>query len=187
MFQNNVPFRSWISKRNSTLIDNAEDLDIAMLMYNLLEYSQNYYKASGSLWNYYRNEIDNINGNVSDDKLFKYETNSRERPRLCEILGDTNRPQQPAVSTLNVKVTIPLKKFFWRILDLPLINCKIELDLTWTKDCVLIEHDDIKTGINFMITNTKLYVPAVSLSINDNIKILENIKERFKRTNIGLK
>ena len=69
-------FRSCISKINSTLIDNAEDLDIVMLMYNLLEYSKNYFVAGG-LWNYYRDEIDNISGNASEGKSFKY------KPRRC--------------------------------------------------------------------------------------------------------
>ena len=54
VFKINVPFRSCISKIDSTLIDNAEDLNIAMLMYKLLEYSQHYSMISGSLWNYYR-------------------------------------------------------------------------------------------------------------------------------------
>ena len=63
-----------MSKINSTLIDNAEDLDIVMLIYNLLEYGQNYSKTSGGLWNYYRDEIDDVNDNVSNGKLFKYKT-----------------------------------------------------------------------------------------------------------------
>ena len=58
-FKNDAPFRSCISKINSTLIDNAEDLDIVMPIYNLLEYPQNCFVTSGSLWNYYRDEIDN--------------------------------------------------------------------------------------------------------------------------------
>ena len=53
-FKNNAPFRSWISKINKTFIDNAEDLDIIIPMYNLLEYSENFSKTSGSLKNYYR-------------------------------------------------------------------------------------------------------------------------------------
>ena len=53
-----------MSKINSTLIDNAEDL----------EYGQNYSKTSGGLWNYYRDEIDDVNDNVSNGKLFKYKT-----------------------------------------------------------------------------------------------------------------
>ena len=56
-FKNNAPFFSCISKINRVLIENAEDLDIVMPMYNLLEYSKNYSKTSGSLWNYYRDEL----------------------------------------------------------------------------------------------------------------------------------
>ena len=55
-FKNNVPFTSCISKINNALIDNAEDLDIVIPMYNLIEYSKNYSKTSGTLWNYYRDE-----------------------------------------------------------------------------------------------------------------------------------
>ena len=73
-FKNNAPFRSCISKINSTLIDNAEDLDMVMLMYNLLEYSLNYSVTLGKLWNYYRDEIDDVDDNASDGKSFKYKT-----------------------------------------------------------------------------------------------------------------
>ena len=51
VLKNNAPFTSCISKINNTLIDNAEDLDIVMPMYNLLEYSKNYRKTTGNLWN----------------------------------------------------------------------------------------------------------------------------------------
>ena len=66
--KNNAPLISWISKINNTFIDNAEDLDIVMPMYNLLEYSDNYSVTSGSLWNYYRDEVnDDENENYDDD------------------------------------------------------------------------------------------------------------------------
>ena len=55
-FKNNASFISCISKVNNTLIDDTEDLDIVMPMYNLLEYSKNYSKTRGSFWNYYRDE-----------------------------------------------------------------------------------------------------------------------------------
>ena len=55
-FKNNAPFINCISKINGVQIDNAEDLDVVMPMYNLLEYSKNYRKTTGSLWNYYRDE-----------------------------------------------------------------------------------------------------------------------------------
>ena len=70
----------------------------------------------------------------------------------------------------------------WRSLDLSLINCEIELDLLWTKDCVLIEQNNNITGVNFVVTCTKLYVQVVTFSVNDNINFLENIKQGFKRT-----
>ena len=63
-----------------------------------------------------------------------------------------------------------------------LIYCEIELGLKWTKNCVLIEEDDNITGATFKITSTKRYAPVVTLSINDNINFLENIKQGFKRT-----
>ena len=95
--------------------------------------------------------------------------------------GDANRPPVPA---LNVEVTIPLKyrSNFWRSLDLPLINCEIEHEISWTNGCVWIEQNNNITGMNFLITSTKLYIPVVTLFINDNIKFLENTKQRFKRT-----
>ena len=65
---------------------------------------------------------------------------------------------------------------------MPLINCEIELDLSWAKHCVLIEQNNNITGVNFVITTTKLYVPVVALFINDYIKFLEKIKQGFKRT-----
>ena len=79
ILKNNTPFISCISKINGVLVENAEDLDIVMPMYNLLEYSKNYSKASDSLWNYYRDEltddtIDNNgpNKNIIKSKSFKY-------------------------------------------------------------------------------------------------------------------
>ena len=98
--------------------------------------------------------------------------------------GDAGDADRPAVPISNVEVTIPLKYLgkFWIFFYLPLINCEIELDLSWTKDCVLIEHNRGKltynniTGLNFMITSTKRYVPIV-ISI-----FFENIKQGFKRT-----
>ena len=143
-----------------------------MTMYNLSEHSQNHSIKSERSWNYYRDKID---VDVSDVTSFKYKT---------KIVGKTPEiPPQPGNAgdanwaTLNVEVTIPLKYLsnFWRFLDLPLIKCEVELDLPWAKNCVLIEHINT-AGVKFMITCTKLYVPVVILSINDNINFLEKIK-----------
>ena len=78
----------------------------------------------------------------------------------------------------HVEVTIPFEYLsnFWRFFDMPLINCETDLDLSWTKSCALIEHHDNIRGVNFMITSIELDVPVVTVSINDNINFLENIK-----------
>ena len=80
-FKNNAPFIGCISKINNTLIDNSEVLDVAMPMYNLLEYSKNYSKTTVSLWNYCKDELtddtndnNNLNKNVINSKSFKYKT-----------------------------------------------------------------------------------------------------------------
>ena len=134
-FKNNTLFRLCIIKINSTLIDNAEHLSIVMLMYNSWEYSQNYSITSGSLWNYYRNEIDNADDNALDCKSFQCKTKiigkTEERPQRPAQTGpdqDTNpwpQTNQPPIPPLNTEVVFPLKylSYFWRSLDLPLINC----------------------------------------------------------------
>ena len=84
---------------------------------------------------------------------------------------------------------------FWRSFDLSLINCEIELDLSQSKDCVICEilrrpevgRDNPvdatqKIYATFQVNNGKLYVPVIILSINHNIKFLENIRQGFKRT-----
>ena len=142
----------------------------------------------GSLWNYYRDEIDDVDDNASDGKSFNYKTKTEgktpQRPAQPDPDQDGNSRPRPPLPSLNVEVTIPLKCLskFRRFLDLPLINSEIELDLSWTNDCVFSQHDSNIAGAKFQINNAKLYVPVGTLSINDNIKFLENIKQGFKRT-----
>ena len=138
--------------------------------------------------NYYQDQIDDVGDNASDDKSFKFKTkivgNTPEKPLQSENQGDANQPAQKATPTSNVEVTAPLKYLgnFWRFLYLTLINREVALDLSQAKNIVLIEHHNNVTGVNFRISSTKLYVPVVTLSINNNIKLLENIKQGFKRT-----
>ena len=102
----NAPFISCISKINGELVENAEDLDIVMPMYNLLEYSKNYEKTSGSLFNYYRDEpnkaeIANDNGainiSIRNSKSFDYKT---------EIIGSLDAGEDEKE---DVTIAIPLK------------------------------------------------------------------------------
>ena len=104
VFKNNTPFINCISKINSIKIDNAEDLDVVMPMYNLLEYSKNYRKTTGSLWNYYRDEpnssagANNITHLISNSESFDYKANFMENR-----LANTNLTKN------NVKVVVPFK------------------------------------------------------------------------------
>ena len=94
---------------------------------------------------------------------------------------------------------MPLKHLsnFWRTLDIPLINCEINLILTWSENCVLTSKATRKanldvnpaitavnnpTNATFKITDTKLYVPVVTLSTKDDNNFLEQLKSGFKRT-----
>ena len=127
VFENNAPFINCITKINGIKIDNAEDLDVVMSMYNLLEYSKNYRKTTGSLWNYYRDQPSNPLSTNSES--FKYKAN---------IVGKTP-PNNDSLT--DAEVVIPLKYLsnFWRSLGIPLINCETELILTWSKNCVLAD------------------------------------------------
>ena len=85
----------------------------------------------------------------------------------------------------NVKLVVPLKYVsnFFRSLELPLVNCKIDLELTWHKDC-MISSENAAAGqvVSFMITYTKLYVPIFTLSTKDNTNLTKQLNEDFKRT-----
>ena len=72
---------------------------------------------------------------------------------------------------------VPLKYLsnFWKTLEMPLINCKINLILTWSENCV-ISSATADQATTFAITDTKLYVPIETLSIDDNAKLLEKLK-----------
>ena len=141
-FKNNAAFINCISNINGIKIDNAEDLDVVMPMYNLLEYSKNYKQTTGSLWNYYRDEPSNPLSSKSES--FKYKTSiTGSTYNIDEKITDddeVDNPQYDAnkVGKKETKVVIPLKYLsnFWRSLNIPLINCEIELILTWSKNCV---------------------------------------------------
>ena len=172
-----------------------------MPMYNLLEYIKNYRKTIGSLYNYYRDELTNDgndnnfdNRNVVNSEAFKYKN---------KITGNTYNVDAGAQGydvnkngTQKIELAIPLKYLgnFWRALNIPLISCEVFLELKWRKNCVItslerrqvdagppVVRDNATTGATLSITNCKLYVPVVTLSKDDEIKLLTNLKSLFKR------
>ena len=166
-FKNCAPFRKCITEINETFIDEVKH--IAMLMYNLIEYSDNYSDTSGSLWQFKRDEIEaNLDLTVDGNNIQNNSSSFKYKSSLI-----TNRN--------NVKIAVPLKYLsnIWRLLEMPLINCKIELSLSWDTNCVLTSLDG---DSNFTITDAKLYVMIVTLSIEDNAKLSKLLSEGFKRS-----
>ena len=169
-------------------------------MYNLLEYSKKYRKTIGSLYNYYRDELTNDNNNnfanrnVVNSNAFKYKN---------KITGNTYNVGATAAGydankngTQEAEIAIPLKYLgnFWRALNVPLISCKASLELKWNKNCVItslnerqvdagppVVRDGSPTGASLTINDCKLYIPVVTLSKDDEIKLLTNLKSGFMR------
>ena len=84
----------------------------------------------------------------------------------------------------NLEIMVPLKHVsnFWRTLEMPLINCEVNLILTWSANCVILYTNIADQSATFTITETKLYVPVVALSTQDNAILLTQLKSGFKRT-----
>ena len=198
ILNNNAPFVLCITRINGELIEDAEYLYIVMSMYNLLEYSKNYRKTIGSLYNYYRDEL----GNDADDNNFDNikVVNSNTFKYKNKIIGNTYNVNAGAQGydvnkngTQEVELAIPLKYLgnFWMTLNIPLISCEVFLELKWDINCVITSleqrdigggsRDNAPTGATLAVNDCKLYVPAVILSKDDEIKLLTNSKSGFKR------
>ena len=168
-----------------------------MPMYNLLEYSKNYGKTIGSLYNYYRDELDDDadlnnhpNNNVVSSNAFQYKNKllgntcnfdstivpAAGGARVANPNYDTNR-----TGTIAASLVVPLKYLgnFWRALNMPLISCVVSLELKWDKNCI-IPSDQVGVNLDgentaaptsgiFLINDCKLYVPVVTLSKDDEI------------------
>ena len=169
-----APFTKCNLEINDDHVDTAENLDITMPMYNLIEYSDNYQDSSATLYQHKRDEppeANAINDLTTDtSSSFKYKV---------ELLG--NPVLDGNIAKRSVKVVVPLKYLsnFFRSLEMPLINCKIKLNLTWKKECVL--STDAGDAV-FIINDTKMYVPVVTLSKEDNKDFIEQQNKGFQRS-----
>ena len=138
--KNCAPFTKCNLEINDEHVDTAEKLDIVMPMYNLIEYSDNsdsYQDSSATLYQHERDEPqDDLANNLATNtsSSFKYKVN---------LLGDPNVVGN--VARRDVKIVVPLKYLsnFFRQLEMLLINCKIKLNLTWKKECVLSTDNDV--------------------------------------------
>ena len=172
--KNCAPFTKCNLEINDEHVDTAENLEIVMPMYNLIEYSDNYQDSSATLCQYKRDEPPEDNAindlTVNNSSSFKYKVN---------LLG--NPVPTNLIVKRNLKVVVPLKYLsnFFRSLEMPLINCKTKLNLTWKKECVLSNQAGEAV---FIINDTKLYVPAVTLSKEDNKDFIEQQNKGFQRS-----
>ena len=172
--KNCAPFTKCNLEINDEHVDTAENLDITMPMYNLIEYSDNYQDSSATLYQYKRDEP------PEDDAVADLTANNSSSLKYkISLLG--NPVVANYIARINVKVFVPLKYLsnFFRSLEMPLINCKIKLNLTWKKECVLSTDDD---NAVFIINDTKLYVPVVTLSKEDNKDFIEQQDKGFQRS-----
>ena len=137
-----------------------------MPMYNLIEYSDTYSDTSGRLCQFKRDKQP-----INDNGDFKYKSN---------FIGDTDEDGENRKKE-NVKIVVPLNYLnnFWRSLEMPLINCKVEFSLEWYENCIL--YISAGNAAIFTITDTKLYVSLVTLRTEDNVKLSKLLSEGFKR------
>ena len=155
-FKNCATFTKCITKIDGTIIGHAEDLNLVMPIYNLVEYSSNYSETTGSLWFYSKDDATNFNANIANDNDFKSFKSKTKLLRNTEA-NETNGILK------NAAIAVPLKHLgnFWRSLKMSLINCKIELTLKWTKYCALsiARNDNGNANANnnfFTIKDSKL-------------------------------
>ena len=158
-------------------------------MHNLIEHSKNYKKTTQILWDYYRDEPSNPIYSNSESYIYKTViTGNTYNVGAGEAVYNVDK-----VGKNETEVVIPLKHLsnFWRALNMPLIKCEIELILTWSKNCVFAYMSAnaatnsaiiAPTGLEFELKETKLYVLVVTLSKENDTKLLEQLKSAFKRT-----
>ena len=172
-----------------------------MPMYNLLEYSKKYRKTIGSLYNYYRDKLTNDNNNnfskrnVVNSNTFKYKNKIIGNTYNVDAGADGYDANKNGAQT--IELAIPLKYLvnFWRALNIPLISCEVSLELKWNKNCVITSLKERQvdadppvvrdgappTGATLAINDCKLYIPIVTLSKDDEIKLLTNLKSGFTK------
>ena len=158
IFKRCAPFTNFISEIINTEVDNAKDINIVMPVYNSIEYSDDYSKTSASLWQYCK-DIPALtdNGNIVDfnganaTDLFSFK---------AKIKGQTDDNGR----INNVEIMVPLNYLsnFWRNFGMRLINCEINLILTWSTNYVIIDANVENQNFTPEITETKLNVLEVT-------------------------
>ena len=166
--KNCAPFTKCNLEINDEHVDTAENLDIVMPMYNLIEYSDNYQDSSATLYQYKRDEPpeDYVVADLTADNSDSFKYKIKLLGNVTEVAGNA-----AGVRRLNVKIVVPYLSNFFRSLEMPLLNCKIKLNLTWKKECVLSTGDG--DAVLLMIQNCTFQLLLYQKKI---IKTLLNTK-----------
>ena len=170
-FKNCAPFSTCKIEINHVFIDEANHSYIAMPMYNLntVVIIQIHQEA-------YRRPVNHVNLGIDNgtfnSQLFKY------KAALVRKTADVNNGNG---FVKNTKIVVPIKYLsnFWRLLEMPLIKCKVHLELNWIEDCILCSAGG---SANFKITDAKLHVLIVTLSTKNNVNLAKQLSDGFKRS-----
>ena len=156
-FKNCAPFSTCTTKINDIFVDEGNHIYIAMSMYNLIEYSDNYSDTSGSLWQFKRDEVTDKNADLTIDNSQSFKYKAALLGKTTDVVANTNS------SVKEAKIVVPLKYLsnFWTSLEMPSINCKVYLGINWFEDCILSSAGD---SAKYAIADAKLHVAIVTLS-----------------------
>ena len=166
IFKNCAPFTDSKSEINNVELYSAKDIDIVTLIYNLIEYSNNFSKIFGSLWQYYRDiPAVNNNGEIVDFALDRRTDSFNFKVKI------TGQTVDNGTKGFGIMVQLKYLSNFWRTLEMP-----------WSANCVKVSADIANQGAIFAITETKLYVPVATLSTQDIEKLLQQLNSGFKWT-----
>ena len=152
-------------KINDVFIDERNDIYIAMPFYNLIEYTDNNSDTSENLW--HKVPFKNADLSADNSPSFKY--------KVATAVDAVNNMNTFVKST---KIVVPLNYLsnLWRSLEMLLINCKVNPELNWIEDCILLSAADFE---QFKITVAKLHVPIVTFSTKDNVNVTKQLSNGF--------
>ena len=174
--------------KNSENVPRLENVEVVLVHCNLVNNS--YQQASKVLFTFASNKQYGQLISISPHSLVFLKTMNTDVLATAAGYGANKEGKK------KVEIAIPLKYLgnFWRALNIPLISCEVSLELKWDKNCVItstenrvndagppVVRDNAPTGATFVINDCKLYVPVVTLSKNDKIKLLTNLKSGFRR------
>ena len=185
-FKTCAPFTRHVTHINDKHVETAENLDIIMSMYNLIQYSDNYADSSGSLYQFkrYESPINDakipLNVALDNSTSFKYK---------ASLLGKAANGNDRSLNKRKISCSTEIFIYLFMSLEMHLINFKIHLELNWNNNCAMYDADTYAGGDNannrettFKITSRKLHTPIVTLSTKNNVNLTNQLNEGFKRS-----